>query len=268
MKSAVSSKEQIRYYKSFQDDFVESSDQDFALPEDYVWIRSGKGARIVRSILYTIACLFARVYGKIVLHLKIVRAVDMKDYRDTGAVVYGNHTQPIGDVFVPGWVCAPKRCYTIASPANLGIPVIGSLLPWMGALPIPADFKQMKAFLSAVRQRLQENNCIIVYPEQHVWPYCTQIRPYPATAFDYAVKNKVPAFCMTTTYQHRRFSKKPKTTVYLDGPFFAEAGLSPQAQKEALRDQVYACMQRRSEQSTCQYIEYRPAQEASADDSK
>ncbi len=252
----------VRYYKTFQDDFVESSDQDFTLPEDYVWIRESKTAKLARPILYAIAYLFALLYGKIAFHLKIVRTVDMKRYRDIGAVVYGNHTQPIGDVFAPALVCAPKQCYTIASPANLGIPVIGTLLPWMGALPIPSDFKQMRKFLSAVRQRLQENNCIIVYPEQHVWPYCTQIRPYPATSFDYAVKNKVPAFCMTTTYQHRRFSEKPRATVYLDGPFYADASLSPQAQKEALRDQVYACMQKRSKQSTYQYMEYRPMQEA------
>lgn len=261
----MSSKKQIRYYKTFQDDFVESSNQDFVLPEDYVWIREDKGARFARSVLYAIAYLFALIYGKIVLHLKIVRTVDMKDYRNTGAVVYGNHTQPIGDVLVPALVCAPKRCYTIASPANLGIPVIGATLPWMGALPIPSDFRQMKKFLGAVRLRLRESNCIIVYPEQHVWPYCTQIRSYPATSFDYAVKNKVPAFCMTTTYQHRRFSAKPRVTVYLDGPFYADASLSPQAQKEALRDQVYACMQKRSELNAYQYMEYRSMQEATGD---
>ncbi len=257
----MSSKKQIRYYKTLHDDFVESSDQNYTLPEDYVWIRESKRARLARPVLYAIGHLFALIYGKVFLHLKIVRTVDMKDYRNTGAVVYGNHTQPIGDVFVPSLVCAPKQCYTIASPANLGIPVIGILLPWMGALPIPPDFKRMKKFLGAVRQRLQEKNCIIVYPEQHVWPYCTKIRPYPATSFDYAVKNKAPAFCMTTTYQRRRFSKKPRATVYLDGPFYADANLSPQVQKEALRDQVFACMQKRSEQSTYVYVEYRPAAE-------
>ena len=82
------SKKQIRYYRTFQDDFIESSNQSFVLPEDYVWIRDGKGARFARSALYAIAGLFALIYGKAVLHLTIVRTVDMKDYRNTGAVVY------------------------------------------------------------------------------------------------------------------------------------------------------------------------------------
>ncbi|MCD8054941.1 MAG: 1-acyl-sn-glycerol-3-phosphate acyltransferase [Lachnospiraceae bacterium] len=250
-----------QYYRTLQDDFVESANQSYALGEDYVWIRTGLGAKLARAVLYAIAYLFAFAYGRIALHLKIVKNVNMKGFRDSGAVVYGNHTQPIGDVFFPALVCAPKRCYTVASPANLGIPVIGRLLPWLGALPIPENFGQMKKFVAAVNQRLQEGNCVIVYPEQHVWPYCTQVRPYAETAFDYAVKNRAPAFCMTTTYQARRFSQKPKVTIYLDGPFYADTGLSRRAQKEQLRNQVYACMKKRSEMSTYEYIEYRPMEE-------
>lgn len=200
----MADRKRIRYYKTFQDDFVESADQSFALPEDYIWIRDGKGARLVRVVLCAVAYLFAAVYGKLCLHLSIVRNVDWREYRGSGAVVYGNHTQPVGDVFIPVLVCAPKRCYMVASPANLGIPVLGPLLPWMGALPIPGSPSKLPRFLRAVQQRLREKCCVVVYPEGHVWPYCTQIRPYPETSFDYAVKNHVPAFSMTTTYQARR----------------------------------------------------------------
>ena len=262
----MAAKKQVQYYKTFEDDFVASSDQDYTLPDDYVWVRDSKGGRLARAVLYAVGYLFALLYGKFRLHLKIVRAVDLADYRDTGAIIYGNHTQPIGDAFIPGPVCAPKRFYTICGPANLGIPVLGRLLPWMGALPIPESISKMGDFLGAVQQRLKEKNCIIIYPEGHVWPYCTQIRPYPATAFDYAIKNDVPAFCMTITYQARRFSSRPKTTVYLDWPFYADKSLSKPAQKKKLRDEIYACMQRRSAESTYEYIEYRPAQEANADE--
>ncbi|MCD8010376.1 MAG: 1-acyl-sn-glycerol-3-phosphate acyltransferase [Lachnospiraceae bacterium] len=254
----MAARKNIYYYKTFQDDFVESAQQDFTLPEDYTWIRNGRRARLRSAVVYGAGYLFGVLYGKFCLHLKIVRAADWKKYRDQGAVVYGNHTQPLGDVFIPGLVCSPKRCYTIVSPANLGIPGIGPLLPWLGALPIPDNLSQMSSFLRAVQQRLQEKHCVTVFPEGHVWPYCTQIRPYPATAFDYAVKNRVPAFCMTTTYQARRFSRKPKLTVYLDGPFYPDESLSRPQQKKQLRDQVLACMKKRSRNSTYQYVEYRP----------
>ncbi|MCD7887886.1 MAG: 1-acyl-sn-glycerol-3-phosphate acyltransferase [Clostridiales bacterium] len=258
-------RKRICYYKTFQDDFVESADQDYALRSDYTWIRDGRWAKLLSAALYGAGYLFAALYGKLCLHLKIVRAVDWKAYRDSGAVVYGNHTQPIGDAFVPALVCAPKRCYVVVSPANLGIPVLGRLLPRMGALPIPGNLAQMPRFLRAVGQRLREKNCVVVYPEGHVWPYCTQIRPFPETSFDYAVNSHVPAFCMTTTYQARRFSGKPRLTVYLDGPFYPDQKLPRREQKKQLRDQVLACMEQRSQRSTYQYIEYRPAAQRGRD---
>ncbi len=252
---------QIRYYKSFDEDFVESSDQNYTLPEDYIWIRKGRSARMARSILYSLGCIAARVYGTFVLHAKIVRNADLKEFCDTGAVVYGNHTQPIGDVFMPALVCTPKQCYTVAAPANLGIPFLGAVLPWMGALPVPDSFRGMAEFNEAIAQRLREKNCIIVYPEAHVWPFYTEVRPYPATSFSYAVKNHVPAFCMTTTYQARRYSHKPRVTIYLDGPFEADPDLPEREKRTRLRDQVFSCMQERSRLSTYRYIEYRPEEE-------
>ncbi|MCD8146958.1 MAG: hypothetical protein LUD84_06745 [Clostridiales bacterium] len=93
----MAARKQVRYYKTFQDDFVESAGQDFTLRSDYVWIRDGRGARLLRAVLYAVGYVFAALYGKLFFHVKIVRDVDWKAYRDSGAVVYGNHTQPIGD---------------------------------------------------------------------------------------------------------------------------------------------------------------------------
>ncbi len=257
----MSSEKQVQYYKTYQDDIVENANQDFTLPEDYIWVRTRKRDKLARKVSYALAHVFAFFYTKLILHLKVVKVANMKDYKNTGAIIYGNHTQPLGDVFIPCIVCSPKRFYTIASPANLGVPVLGRILPWLGALPIPSNFKQMKEFVNAIQKRLEEKNCIIIYPEQHVWPYYTDIRPYDATSFDYAIKNKVPAFCMTTTYQKHKFFKRPKATTYLDGPFFADEMLPSKEQKIMLRDQIYSCMQKRSEESTYSYIEYRPVDE-------
>ncbi len=247
---------QVVYFKTFDEDIVENSNQNYKLPKDYVWVHQGKKAKLARRILYAVSYVFTLIYAYLILHVRIIRNVDMKDY-DSGAVIYGNHTQPIGDVFVPGLLIRPKKCYTICSPANLGIPIIGRLLPWLGAIPIPDTFRKMPAFLDAIKTRLEEKNCIIIYPEAHVWPYYTKIRPYEATSFDYPVRYKVPAFCMTTTYQSRRFSSKPRITVYLDGPFYSNESLTKQQQKEDLRNQVYACMKERSRHSTYEYIQYR-----------
>lgn len=66
----------------------------------------------------------------------------------------------------------------------------------------------------------------------------------------------VPVFCMTSTYQKRRFGKKPNLVIYVDGPFYPDASLSAKRQTALLHDTVYNTMKKRSEKSNCQYIRY------------
>ena len=62
-------------------------------------------------------------------------------------------------------------------------------------------------------------------------------------------------FAFTTTYQKRRFFKRPRKVVYIDGPFFAGEG-SVKERAESLRGQVYAAMCERAKLNTCTYCEY------------
>ncbi|MCD8347561.1 MAG: hypothetical protein LUD16_06340 [Lachnospiraceae bacterium] len=245
------------YYENYTDDFVKSAHQDETLPNDYCWIHRNLFYRLVSAVLYGAALIFALLYGKLVLHIRVKNRKVLKKGRKTGCFLYGNHTQPMGDVFGPALYCFPMRMSAIASPSNLGIPVIGKLLPMLGALFIPDSMGQMKKFMEAVRYHVEKKRCIIIYPEAHVWPWCTFIRPFQATAFRFPVLYDVPAFCMTTTYRQRKHGRKPKIVVFIDGPFFAEPGKNKREQQMELHDRIYACMESRSQESTCEYIRYR-----------
>lgn len=255
----MSKPKEIRYYTGFDDEFVKTPDQNYRLPENYKWVKDGLGDKIIRTIIGFFGRIFARIYGKF-LHVKIVRNADLSKFKHTGIVVYGNHTQPVGDAFNPLIVCRPKKCYTVASTANLALPVIGKLIPRF-ILPVPQTVAETRQFLTALNKRLENNDCVIVYPEAHVWEYCPFIRPFPATSFSYAAENNVPAFCMTATYQKRKRGKKPKMVIYLDGPFYADNNLPKNERKQKLRDEVYRCMSGRSNNSNISYIDYRAVQE-------
>ena len=71
-----------------------------------------------------------------------------------------------------------------------------------------------------------------------------------------AVLLDVPSFALTTTYHRRRFSRKPQTVTYLDGPFYPDHSLPPRARAQALRDEIYKTMVRRSQESDYEYIRY------------
>ncbi|MCD7834388.1 MAG: hypothetical protein LUH00_10450 [Lachnospiraceae bacterium] len=246
----------IYYYQDYTDDFVESVRQDEALPEDYQWIHKNLFYGLISAVLYGVVLAVALIYDRFVMHIRVENRKALKCARKTGCFLYGNHTQPIGDVFGPVTYCFPMRMSAIASPSNLGIPVIGKLLPMLGGLFIPGSMGQMKKFMEAVRYHVSKKRCIVIYPEAHVWPWCTFIRPFEATSFRFPVLYNVPAFCMTTTYQLRKHGKKPKMIVYIDGPFFADSEKKKREQQMELHDKIYACMESRSRCSTCEYIRY------------
>lgn len=138
----------------------------------------------------------------------------------------------------------PKEKDNQAAQANAD--VIGI---WLTALL--EEQKWSKKLLDAAKDCF-----IMVYPEAHIWPYYTGIRDFPATSMKYPVELDVPSFTLTTTYHRRRFGRKPRTVTYLDGPFYPDHSLPPRARAQALRDEIYKTMVRRSQESDYEYIRY------------
>lgn len=144
----------------------------------------------------------------------------------------------------------------IVHPDNVSIPFLGNITPYLGALPLPGNLKAMRNFKAAIAQRIEEGNCVMIYPEAHIWPYYIGIRNFPATSMKYPVELGVPSFAMTTTYHRRRFGNRPRTVTYLDGPFYPNTSLSKRQQAQDLRDRIHATMVMRSAESDCEYIRY------------
>ena len=200
--------------------------------------------------------LYGIVYLKVILHVKLENKKILKKYKRKGYFLYGNHTQTVGDVFIPAFVCSPKRIYIIASQSNLGIAGFGKILPMLGALPIPDSIKNKKEFIKAVETRINQKNCVVIYPESHVWPYYTKIRPFNEGAFKFQVNQNMPSFCITTTYYKRKYGKKPGIKVFIDGPFMPDVNLNKKEKAEKLSKEIYESMTNRIINSTYEYIKY------------
>lgn len=246
----------VRYYSSFQDDFERSANQDFRLPDDYQWVKHDVGSKFLSGLIYGLAVIFGGLYCRCFLHMKVTGRKNLKGMKD-GFFLYGNHTQPAGDVFIPALCLLPRRIFTVVSPANYGIPAIGKLLPYLGALPTVNSMHGVKELTRAMEQRLGRRHPIVIYPEAHVWEYYTGIRPFPDTSFKFPVKFDKPAYAMTVTYRKAKLFKRPVMEVFLDGPFYP-AGNTVKDKVRDLHHQVSHAMTRRSRASTYSYIEYRP----------
>ncbi|MCR5573114.1 MAG: 1-acyl-sn-glycerol-3-phosphate acyltransferase [Candidatus Saccharibacteria bacterium] len=249
----------IKYYRSFDQDFSESKQQNYKLPEDYQWISHKPTHRIISALLYPLIIIFVFCYQKFYARVKIVNKKVLKKAKKHGYYLYSTHTQVFGDVVNHFITTFPKHPYLICSPANLGIVAVGKYLPLAGALPIPDNLHQLKTLNDAIRTRIAQKKPIITYPEAHVWPWHTGIRPMSSAAFHFPIAIEAPVFVATTTYQRSRFFKKPKITIYIDGPIKVNKDLPRKERISQLQSEVSNIMQERaSKYSTFSYVEYRP----------
>ena len=257
--------ERVFYYASKEDDPIQTEEQEkthnkVELEDDYVFITKNPFVKIYDAILYRGFKLFARFYAKFYLHMTIKNRKLLKKAKGQGYVIYANHTNPFHDAFSPA-IVADRHIYTICSPANLHIPGIGKFLPHLGALPLGKNPEQKAEFNAAVDKRLNQKNCLVIYPEAHVWPYYTKIREFPSgdRSFKYPVRNGLPIFTMTTTYQKskKKGQERPDMTVYIDGPFYPDANKTDDENRADLAEKAYESMVKYSKNSNYEYFQYR-----------
>ena len=85
----------------------------------------------------------------------------------------------------------PKRNFLIVNPVNISLKGTGTLVEMLGAMPIPSNKSAMKNFLNAIKQKINKGYAITIYPEAHIWPYYTKIRPFKDVSFKYPIQLKM-----------------------------------------------------------------------------
>lgn len=212
---------------------------------------------IAHFILYRLimipCCYF---YLKIKFHHKIVGKEKLKVNKNKGYFIYGNHTQIVADAYIPTFISLNKSTYVITHANNVSMKGLGKITPYLGAIPLPDDISSMRHFLKWIENRA-EKNAICIYPERHLWPYYTKIRPFDEKAFNYPVKFNSPVYCFTNTYKKRKNPNKVKIVTYIDGPFYVDNKISINENKEKLRNEVYNSMVNRSKLNEIEIIEYK-----------
>ena len=194
-------------------------------------------------------------YAKLKFRIKFVGKEKLKKHKNTGYFIYANHTQSFADTFIPSLANYPKRNFLIVNPVNISLKGTGNIVEMLGAIPVPNTKDAAKEFLKIISKRIETGSSVTIYPEAHIWPYYTKIRPFKSVSFKYPVKLNKPSFCITNTYQ--RYEKnKIQIVTYIDGPFIADKDLSPKEAQEKLRHEIYNCMVERSKNNNIEYIKY------------
>ena len=248
----------IYYEDELNDEFSKSSIEPRIIDENYKYVHKNPLWNLCSFVLQNILSVPIKIlYAKIKFRIKYIGKEKIKSYRNEGYFIYGNHTQPFADTFIPSIPMYPKRNFLIVNPVNISLKGTGTLVEMLGAMPIPSNKSAMKNFLEAIKQKTNKGYAITIYPEAHIWPYYTKIRPFKDVSFKYPVQLEKPAFCITNTYQsYGKNNKKIKIVSYIDGPFFPNKELTLKEQQKELRNKIYNCMDERSKNSNIEHIKY------------
>ena len=255
-------KKRVIYYSDLTEDFAGTNIKTQALDAKFPYIHDGLPFRAAAFFLY-----YAIAYPLVWIKIRLINGtkfVNRKALRKIkgGFYLYGNHTH-WSDSFLPHVVAAPKRTYVVANPDAVSIKGIRTIVQMVGAIPVPDTVACLRKFVDALEIRGKQGACIAIYPEAHIWPYYTGIRPCPDSAFKYPAKFHLPVVAMVTTFRKRtgllRFLKTPARTVVLSNPIYAKEGMTIHESQVYFHDQVYEFMQTYAEcPDNYEYIQYIP----------
>lgn len=249
--------QKVIYYKDeLNDEFSTAQITPKHIGDD--WDYDGGVARKIGRVFFyhILAKPLLLVYLKLGFGHRIVGKKKLKEAKGKGYFLYGNHTNPGPDALIPTKLNFWGNTYVIVHPNNVSMPVMGRITPSLGALPLPDTKQAMKNFSHAISKKIEQGACVMIYPEAHIWPYYTKIRPFGKQSFGYPVQEGAPVYCFTNVYRSRKFFKTPRMITYVDGPFYADTSLNRNEQKQKLRDEVYAAMTARSLLNNVELIKY------------
>lgn len=251
-------KQKVIYYKDeLNDEFAFDNIKPRKIGAEYKYVYNSIWKKFTRFFWYRIfAFPIAFCYLKLAYRHKIVNRKLIKQAKKTAFFLYGNHTHNMCDALIPTMVSVPKSVHVIVHPNNISMPVLGAITPSLGAIPLPDDMDSTRNFLKCIETRVRQKKVITIYPEAHIWPFYTKIRPFTSLSFRYPVQYEVPTFCFTNVYRKRKFSKSPQIITYVDGPFYPDKNLSTKEQREDLRNKVFNAMTERSKLNNIELIKY------------
>ncbi len=256
-KEKIEDKKVFYYTDPLHDEFSGIKKNTITVDKNYKYISKNPFWNLTSFLIYRVFVTpFVLAHCARKFKYKIENKKVLKLHSHEGYFVYSNHTLMGGDAFFPSIVTFPKKPYLIVHADNVSSKGTKNLVMMLGAIPIPTKLNGMPKFKEAIEKRWVQGHPIYIYPEAHLWPYYTGIRPFESTSFKYPAELNSPVYASTTTFQKPKRGKNPKVTIYIDGPFYPDKALSVKENQQKLRDQVYNAMIERSKNSTYEVIKY------------
>lgn len=112
------------------------------------------------------------------------------------AIITSNHFNPIDNTIIRNFTkkLKKKRLYIISQETNLAMSgIIGFLMKYADIIPISSERKYMgNTFPKLIQERIDNDDFVLIYPEQEMWFNYRKPRPLKRGAYYYAAKYNIP----------------------------------------------------------------------------
>ncbi len=258
-------KKTLYYEDELKDDFASTKIERKPLPKDFKFHHENVFYRFFSACLYYIVAVpVIWIVLRLFVGARIVGKKKWKRARLSGkpVFVYGNHTSAFDALYVPLLLALPKRTRIISSIEAVSNPLIRGLEVFLAALPLPDTAEHRPAFVKAVEYHASHGDAFLIFPEAHIWPYSTRIRPFGEQAYVYPASLGAPVVSVCTTFERRKVLSflPPRPVIHVSEVQYPDMDLPISERSKLLRDESYRYMvEVASSLENVEYYRYLPA---------
>ena len=205
-----------------------------------------------RKLTYRFNSVVARDILKIVSwkqnkNTKVIGIKKVKDIK-TGAIITSNHFNPLDNIIVRKFAkkAGKKKLYIVGQETNLAMSgFLGFMVNHSDIIPISNQVSYMKSdFQKLIKETLDNNNYILIYPEQEMWFNYRKPRSLKPGAYYYASKYNVPIIpCFVEIIDRDEMDnenfKKVNYKIHILNPIYPDQDKSDKENAEWMKQNDY-----------------------------
>ena len=165
-------------------------------------IRAYSPSFIPAAVMFHFTLLLVQLVDRLVFRLKIEGREQLQ--RVASAMLVSNHTLVL-DPGIIAHVLRPHRtCFTMLEETAC-IPLLGTYVRMLGAIPIPTRTAAMRNLERTIHRNLQDLPFVHVFPEGECYLWNQEIKDFRLGAFYLACRLHLPIVPVTTVLHERRW---------------------------------------------------------------
>ena len=212
------------------------------------------------KMMFHLTLALVRLVNRLIFRLKIEGRERLRQVRS--ALVVSNHTLVL-DPGIIAQVLRPQRTHFTMLEETACIPLLGTFVRLLGAIPIPAGSGSVRILERTLRAGLHELPFVHVFPEGECYLWNQEIKEFQPGAFYLACRLRLPVVPVTTVLHQRRWLGRasfcfagrriripPQVTVVIGEPVYPDGTAERSLKREAMEmsREIRCVMQRAIDQ--------------------